>query len=145
MGRAAPGRQSVPGPRLSRWPGGNRLPAAPVRLAALYEDGRLVAAAPVYLKHNSHGEFVFDFSWANAYADHGLEYYPKLLCAVPYSPVSGPRLLVGNGSDSDRRRRALIDALANQVAASELSSAHVNFSSDICTSPRSTRTPTTPP
>ena len=97
---------------------------------ALYEDGRLVAAAPVYLKHNSHGEFVFDFSWANAYADHGLEYYPKLLCAVPYSPVSGPRLLVGNGSDSDRRRRALIDALANQVAASELSSAHVNFSSD---------------
>ena len=97
---------------------------------ALYEDERLVAAAPVYLKHNSHGEFVFDFSWANAYADHGLEYYPKLLCAVPYSPVSGPRLLVGNGPDSDRRRRALIDALAHQVAASELSSAHLNFSSD---------------
>src|SRR5574338_1574581 len=59
----------------------------------LYQGGRLVAAAPLYLKTNSHGEFVFDWSWAHAYARNGLDYYPKLLCAVPYSPVAGPRLL----------------------------------------------------
>ncbi|NMW24236.1 GNAT family N-acetyltransferase, partial [Rhodanobacter denitrificans] len=59
----------------------------------LYEDGRLLAAAPLYLKGNSHGEFVFDWSWASAWERAGGEYYPKLLNGVPYSPVAGPRLL----------------------------------------------------
>ena len=66
----------------------------------LYRNDILVAAAPLYLKGNSHGEFVFDWSWASAYERAGLDYYPKLLCAVPYSPVTGSRLLVGNAPDS---------------------------------------------
>jgi predicted N-acyltransferase len=93
----------------------------------LYESGQLVAAAPLYLKTNSHGEFVFDWSWANAYERHGSDYYPKLLCAVPYSPVTGPRLLVGNDDRSDGLRRRLISAIERQIESSGLSSAHLNF------------------
>ncbi|HSM99687.1 MAG TPA: GNAT family N-acetyltransferase [Rudaea sp.] len=88
----------------------------------LYENGKLAAAAPLYLKTNSHGEFVFDWAWAHAYARNGLDYYPKLLCAVPYSPVVGPRLL---GDPS--RRTALIDAIRGECDRLGLSSAHMNF------------------
>ncbi len=56
--------------------------------------GALAAAMPLFRKAHSRGEFVFDFSWAGAYAQHGLRYYPKLLTAVPFTPVSGPRLLL---------------------------------------------------
>lgn len=86
---------------------------------ALYQDGRLTAAAPAYLKGNSHGEFVFDWVWADAYARHGLDYYPKLLCAVPYSPVGGPRLL-GDAAN-------LCTVLRGVCEQQELSSVHVNF------------------
>jgi len=89
----------------------------------LWEDGVLVAAAPAYLKTNSHGEFVFDHAWAHAYARHGLDYFPKLLCAVPYSPVTGPRLL----APTPELRRTLADALAKEADRLGLSSAHVNF------------------
>src|SRR5690606_31906957 len=88
-----------------------------------WDEGRLVAAAPAYLKSNSHGEFVFDHAWAHAYARHGLDYYPKLLCAVPYSPVTGPRLL----APTPALRRALADALAAEAQRLGCSSAHVNF------------------
>ena len=73
---------------------------------ALYDGDALVAAAPVYLKGNSHGEFVFDWSWASAWERAGGDYYPKLLNAVPYSPVSGPRLLAGNGNGAGPAARA---------------------------------------
>ena len=53
----------------------------------------LVAACPLYLKDHSYGEYVFDWAWADAYQRHGLDYYPKLLIAVPFTPVPGPRLL----------------------------------------------------
>src|SRR5690606_20006722 len=66
------------------------------RHLTLWEGARLVAAAPGYLKHNSHGEFVFDHAWAHAYARAGVEYFPKWLGAVPYSPVTGPRLLAAD-------------------------------------------------
>jgi uncharacterized protein len=90
----------------------------------LLEDGdQLVGAAPGYLKGNSHGEFVFDHAWAHAYARHGRDYYPKWLCAVPYSPCSGPRLLARD----DAARRALVAAMAAATAQAGLSSAHVNF------------------
>ena len=95
----------------------------------LYDGERLVASAPLYLKHDSHGEFVFDWSWAHAYASHGLQYYPKLLCAVPYSPVGGARLLVGTGGDADMRR-ALVDTIRSEAQRLALSSAHLNFASD---------------
>jgi predicted N-acyltransferase len=93
----------------------------------LYDGDRLVAAAPLYLKHDSHGEFVFDWSWAHAYAEHGLDYYPKLLCAVPYSPVGGARLLVGSGNDGRGLRAALVDAMQAEATRHGLSSAHLNF------------------
>jgi uncharacterized protein len=92
----------------------------------VHDGERLVAAAPCYLKRNSHGEFVFDHGWAEAYWRHGLDYYPKLLCAVPYSPVPGPRLLCGNDADGTLARRCL-DALEAEVRRLPLSSAHVNF------------------
>ena len=65
-------------------------------------------ALPLYRKAHSRGEFVFDFSWANAYAQHGLPYYPKLLSAVPFTPVRGPRLLIAPGADAEARPPALI-------------------------------------
>ncbi|TAM00540.1 MAG: GNAT family N-acetyltransferase, partial [Paraburkholderia sp.] len=55
--------------------------------------GQLAAAAPVYLKSHSYGEYVFDWAWADAYKRNGLDYYPKLLCAVPFTPVQGTRLI----------------------------------------------------
>ena len=93
------------------------------RHLGLWEGDRLVAAAPGYLKTNSHGEFVFDHAWAHAYARQGLDYYPKWLFAVPYSPVPGPRLLARD----DPARRALLAAIARQADADRLASAHVNF------------------
>ena len=93
------------------------------RHAAWFEDGRLLAAAPAYLKGNSHGEFVFDHAWAHAYARYGVDYYPKWLVAVPYSPVTGPRLLAGD----PRARAALLEAMREQTAKDRLSSLHVNF------------------
>ena len=93
------------------------------RHLTLWEGADLVAAAPAYLKDNSHGEFVFDHAWAHAYARYGQDYFPKLLCAVPYSPVTGPRLLARD----DNARRALVEALATTARDAGLSSAHVNF------------------
>ncbi len=66
---------------------------------ALYDGVRLVGAVPMYLKYNSYGELVFDWNWADAYRRAGLDYYPKLVVAVPYSPVTGPRLLVAADAD----------------------------------------------
>lgn len=89
----------------------------------LWDGDTLVAAAPGYLKTNSHGEFVFDHAWAHAYARHGLDYFPKWLCAVPYSPVTGPRLLAADAGS----RQALVRAIVAMVRTAGLSSAHVNF------------------
>lgn len=89
----------------------------------LWQDDLLVAAAPGYLKGNSHGEFVFDHAWAHAFAQHGRDYFPKWLCAVPYSPVSGPRLLARD----DASRMELVAGMQRLVHAHGLSSAHVNF------------------
>lgn len=95
----------------------------------LWRDAVLVAAAPAYLKGNSHGEFVFDHSWAEAHARIGLAYYPKLLVAVPYSPVPGPRLLV-RPDEPESTRVALAAALVAEAARRGLSSAHVNFAGE---------------
>ena len=89
----------------------------------LWDGDTLVAAMPGYLKDNSHGEFVFDHAWANAYARHGLDYFPKWLGAVPYSPVTGPRLLARTDTD----RAMLVDMLRAEVERIGWSSAHINF------------------
>jgi uncharacterized protein len=92
--------------------------------------GKPVAAMPLYRKSHSRGEFVFDFSWANAYAQHGLNYYPKLLTAVPFSPVRGPRFLVRAGTDRNAATRALIQAGIAYARSEGLSSWHVLFPTD---------------
>jgi predicted N-acyltransferase len=96
----------------------------------LYRGDRLVAAAPLYVKGNSHGEYVFDWAWAGAYERSGRDYYPKLLGAVPYSPVAGPRLLAGTGTDAAALCDALVAAIRSVVEGAGLSSAHVNFVTD---------------
>ena len=83
------------------------------RHTTLWEGDELVAAAPGYLKTNSHGEFVFDHAWAHAYAQHGLDYFPKWLGAVAYSPVTGPRML----AHDDSHHKALLDAIVAQAGA----------------------------
>jgi predicted N-acyltransferase len=94
----------------------------------LYEHDRLVAAAPLYLKGNSHGEFVFDWNWASAWERAGGQYYPKLLCGVPYSPVPGPRLLAGHdASQAPILQRALVEAMREEAERLGLSSIHANF------------------
>lgn len=93
----------------------------------LYGNDRLLAAAPLYLKGNSHGEFVFDWSWASAWERAGGDYYPKLLNGVPYSPVPGPRLLAGTGDGAPLLQRALVEAMRSEAERMGLSSIHANF------------------
>ncbi|MGA9025464.1 MAG: peptidogalycan biosysnthesis protein, partial [Steroidobacteraceae bacterium] len=64
----------------------------------LQDGGEVIGALPLYRKSHSRGEFVFDFAWAGAYAQHGLAYYPKLLSAIPFTPVRGPRFLMRAGA-----------------------------------------------
>ncbi|WP_175767778.1 GNAT family N-acetyltransferase [Burkholderia cenocepacia] len=85
--------------------------------------GRLAAAAPVYAKQHSYGEYVFDWAWADAYQRNNLPYYPKLLCAVPFTPVQGTRLLAAD-DDARRHLAATLLAFAEQ---SDVSSLHVLF------------------
>ena len=95
----------------------------------LHEDARgcLVGAMPLYLKSHSWGEFVFDFAWAEAYQRAGLSYYPKFLSAVPFTPVTGPRLLVTQDGNQETTRRALIAAARELARESAVSSLHVLF------------------
>jgi len=98
---------------------------------ALYEDGKLAAFAPCYIKTNSHGEFVFDWAWADAYHRHRMPYYPKLLTAIPYSPVSGPRLLTRQGHPREEElRQRLIGLAQDECEQEDFSSWHCNFVSD---------------
>ena len=95
---------------------------------ALHVAGELVAAAPAYVKGNSEGEFVFDHSWARyAEMELGLRYYPKLIVAVPFTPATGPRLLVKAGQPAAELRVAFCRALAAICHDGKLSGAHVLF------------------
>ena len=95
---------------------------------ALHEAGELVAFAPTYIKSHSHGEFVFDWAWADAFQRYGRAWYPKLLTAIPYSPVTGPRLLVRRGHpDAEALRARLVDEALAVCEALGLSSWHCNF------------------
>lgn len=96
----------------------------------LFEDDRLVAACPLYLKTNSEGEFVFDYAWANAAHGAGIEYYPKLLVGVPFTPVTGRRFLVAPHLDRRGVVKMLGKALRDLCDDNEVSSVHVNFCDD---------------
>jgi len=93
-------------------------------------SGRLLAAVPCYEKAHSWGEFIFDWSWAQSYARAGLEYYPKQLAAVPFTPVTGPRLLVRPGPDAAALRGTLAGLLRGSAARDGFSGAHVNFTTE---------------
>jgi uncharacterized protein len=96
----------------------------------LYDERGLAAAAPAYVKAHSFGEFVFDFSWAQAYSRHGLAYYPKLVLGVPFTPVSGERLLVRPDLDRAKTRALLIAAIRDFAESRNLSSVHALFVSE---------------
>ncbi|MCP4090623.1 MAG: N-acetyltransferase [Gammaproteobacteria bacterium] len=90
--------------------------------------GELLGAMPLYLKNNSQGEFVFDFAWARAYEQVGQHYYPKLVAAIPFTPATGPRLLVRPNTDSsDNVRGALLSAAIELAVNINTSSLHVLF------------------
>jgi hypothetical protein len=89
----------------------------------LWHGDQLEAALPLYVKSHSYGEYVFDWAWADAYRRNGLDYYPKLLSAIPFTPVSGSRLLARNTA----AQAALLDALCALQRNSGLSSTHVLF------------------
>jgi predicted N-acyltransferase len=93
------------------------------RFVVLERNARLAAAAALYLKAHSYGEYVFDWAWADAYRRHGLRYYPKLLGASPFTPVPGSRLLAEDG----QARRALAEAVRALAQDNGWSSAHVLF------------------
>ena len=89
------------------------------RFIVLRSGGRLTGAMPLYLKDHSYGEYVFDWGWADAYYRHGLSYYPKLLSAVPFTPVLGSRLLATSDADRDRLITAALE-LARRLRVSSL-------------------------
>jgi len=101
----------------------------------LYDNEILIGACPAYIKDNSYGEFVFDWAWADAYQRNGLDYYPKLVTAIPFTPAQGPRLLArhnhkdenGISVDSETIKKGLINALIAYAEKNSLSSAHLLF------------------
>jgi uncharacterized protein len=103
----------------------------PRHLLAEASDGTLIGAAPCYVKSHSRGEYVFDHGWAEAFERAGGDYYPKLQVAVPFTPVSGPRLLARPGPLAAAVRGALADGLAEITTTNELSSAHVTFLTEL--------------
>jgi predicted N-acyltransferase len=105
---------------------GTRAGWAPQYLSFSDRGGRLLGAVPLYLKSHSYGEYVFDWGWADAYERAGGRYYPKLLCAVPFTPVPGPRLLVAPDAPADTRSH-LIAGMVELARQRKLSSLHINF------------------
>jgi predicted N-acyltransferase len=100
---------------------------APLHVLVEDEDGKLLGAAPCYLKSHSMGEYVFDHSWADAYTRAGGRYYPKLQVAVPFTPVTGPRLLVPNGIRAAEVRSTLVAGLRSLRDQTGASSIHATF------------------
>ena len=92
------------------------------------QGSQLIGAMPLYLKSHSYGEYVFDWAWAEAYQRSGLNYYPKLLSAIPFSPITSKRLL----SHQPAVQMLLIEALESVMHQHQLSSAHVLFPDDSC-------------
>jgi predicted N-acyltransferase len=98
---------------------------------AVKQNGRIIGAMPLYLKSHSYGEYVFDWAWADVYERSGLNYYPKLLSAIPFSPITSPRLLASATSDH-KIKNLMVDALESAMQQHKLSSAHVLFPDEAC-------------
>ena len=95
------------------------------QFVSLWRGDNLAAASALYIKDHSYGEYVFDWAWANAYGNHGLNYFPKATCAVPFTPVPGSRLLAIDTT----ARQALLQALVDLAKQCQLSSLHLLFTS----------------
>lgn len=93
----------------------------------IHDNGELVGAVPSYLKSHSYGEYVFDWAWADAYQRHGLRYFPKLVCTIPFTPAAGPRLLCAPAFDSLEFRQKMITAIIDLSNRINLSSVHFLF------------------
>ncbi len=91
------------------------------------ENDELLGMMPLYIKQDSYGEFVFDWAWADAYQRAGRAYYPKLVSAIPFTPVAGSRLLISQTADKQTVQKALIDAASSLMNENKLSSLHVLF------------------
>lgn len=102
----------------------------PRHLSAEDEAGQVCAVMPLYLKSHSQGEYIFDHAWADAYERAGGAYYPKLQSASPFSPVTGPRLLVRPGVERDDARRVLLGGALQVCERTHASSLHVTFPSE---------------
>jgi predicted N-acyltransferase len=100
---------------------------SPCHLLAENETGDLLGAMPLYVKTHSRGEFVFDHSWANAFENAGGAYFPKLLNAVPFTPVTGRRRLVPDGPEAERLKLALLSGALQLASENNFSSVHMNF------------------
>ncbi len=95
--------------------------------ATLYRGDKLVALMPLYLKSHSYGEYVFDWNWADAWHRHGLNYYPKLVTAVPFTPATGPRLCVAKDESREQAFPILLHAVRQFAEENRISSWHVLF------------------
>ena len=92
-----------------------------------FNDEELVGALPLYIKFNSYGEFVFDWAWADAYQQHGLRYYPKLVTSIPYTPATGPRLLINDDVHYQEIADEIMNAVLLFAKQSQVSSYHCLF------------------
>ncbi len=99
----------------------------PQHLTITDETGRIAGAVPLYLKNHSYGEYIFDWGWADAYHRAGGSYYPKLQVCVPFTPATGPRLLLRADCDQDGIRNALIAGMLELGRRHEVSSLHITF------------------
>lgn len=108
---------------------GERFGWIPQHIVA-WDNGQIVGAMPLYLKDNSYGEFVFDWGWADAYHRAGLAYYPKLVTAIPYTPATGPRLLIAPQAQPERVAHALVDKALGLAESLRVSSLHWLFTND---------------
>ncbi|XP_031286317.1 uncharacterized protein LOC116145004 [Pistacia vera] len=102
----------------------------PCHIVAKDESENILGVVPLYLKSHSYGEFVFDHAWADAYYSYGMRYYPKFQCCVPFTPVTGPRILIRNNLFKDQVLGVIISALKDLTAKSQVSSLHITFSSE---------------
>ena len=93
----------------------------------IYSNDTLVGILPLYTKNHSYGEYVFDFAWANTYREYGLNYYPKLISAIPFTPVPGSRLMLKTGTDKSQLLPQLCKAIQTYVSQNRLSSMHWLF------------------
>jgi predicted N-acyltransferase len=109
---------------------GERFGWIPRHLALYDAQEQLLAAAPCYLKFNSYGEFVFDWSWADAYQRAGLRYFPKLVVASPYTPATGQRVLTGDAPDRKERVAALVQGSLQVTEKLGASGVHWLFTSE---------------